>query len=122
MAVKWHPDKHSSEGDEERAAAEEKFKEVAEAYDVLSDPSKRALFDRHGASGLHPLGRNQDIDVSGRGREGKDGILTGLWRHLHIVDRGTRALRHAGHGRGLRAPAPGLGPEDGELAYAEAEQ
>ena len=40
MAIKYHPDKNP--GDKE---AEEKFKEAAEAYDVLSDSEKRAKYD-----------------------------------------------------------------------------
>jgi molecular chaperone DnaJ len=47
MAVKYHPDKNS--GDK---SAEEKFKEAAEAYSVLSDPEKRARYDRFGHSGM----------------------------------------------------------------------
>lgn len=46
MALKFHPDKNKSPG------AEEKFKEVAEAYDVLSDPEKRRTFDQFGEEGL----------------------------------------------------------------------
>lgn len=43
MALKYHPDKNP--GDK---SAEEKFKEAAEAYDVLSDPDKRAKYDQWG--------------------------------------------------------------------------
>ena len=43
MAVKYHPDKNPDD-----KAAEEKFKEAAEAYEVLSDPDKKARFDQYG--------------------------------------------------------------------------
>jgi molecular chaperone DnaJ len=43
MAVKYHPDKNP--GDK---TSEEKFKEVGEAYEILSDPQKKAAFDRYG--------------------------------------------------------------------------
>ena len=46
-AIKYHPDKNP--GDKE---AEEKFKEAAEAYDVLSNPDKRARYDRFGHAGM----------------------------------------------------------------------
>jgi len=46
MALKYHPDKNKSPG------AEEKFKEIAEAYEVLSDPKKRQVFDQYGEEGL----------------------------------------------------------------------
>lgn len=44
MALKWHPDKNP----DDREAAEKKFREVAEAYEVLSDKDKRAHYDRGG--------------------------------------------------------------------------
>lgn len=47
LAVKYHPD--SNPGDEEASA---KFKEAAEAYEVLSDGDKRARYDRHGHAGF----------------------------------------------------------------------
>jgi len=46
MALKYHPDKNKSPD------AEEKFKEIAEAYDVLGDPEKRKMFDQFGEEGL----------------------------------------------------------------------
>jgi len=48
LAMQYHPDKN--QGDKE---AEEKFKEAAEAYEVLSNAEKRAKYDRFGHSGLH---------------------------------------------------------------------
>lgn len=47
MAIKYHPDKNP--GDK---AAEEHFKEAAEAYEILSDPDKRAKYDRFGHQGV----------------------------------------------------------------------
>lgn len=47
LAIKYHPDKNP--GDKE---AEAKFKELAEAYDVLSDPEKRARYDQFGHAGM----------------------------------------------------------------------
>ena len=47
QAIKYHPDKNP--GDKE---AEEKFKEAAEAYEVLSDPQKRQRYDQYGHAGM----------------------------------------------------------------------
>ena len=47
MAMKYHPDRNP--GDE---VAETKFKEAAEAYEVLSDDRKRQVYDQHGHAGL----------------------------------------------------------------------
>ena len=44
-ALKWHPDRHASKGEEERAQAEEEFKKCGEALEVLSDPRRKQLYD-----------------------------------------------------------------------------
>ena len=44
LALKWHPDKHV----DDKKEAEEKFKEIAEAYSVLSDPDKKREYDTGG--------------------------------------------------------------------------
>ncbi len=48
MALKFHPDRNP--GDEE---ATRRFKEAAEAYEILSDPDKRKRYDRYGHAGLN---------------------------------------------------------------------
>ncbi|XP_077617512.1 dnaJ homolog subfamily B member 6 isoform X4 [Crocuta crocuta] len=49
LALKWHPDKNP----ENKEEAERKFKQVAEAYEVLSDAKKRDVYDRYGKEGLN---------------------------------------------------------------------
>lgn len=60
MALKYHPDHNPN-----NAEAEQKFKEAAEAYDVLRDPEKRARYDRFGRAGVQGgaggFGSNDDI-------------------------------------------------------------
>lgn len=50
LAMEFHPDRNKDEG------AEAKFKEINAAYDVLSDPEKRARYDRYGAAGVGGAG------------------------------------------------------------------
>src|SRR5215831_6229080 len=50
LAKQFHPDQNREDG------AEEKFKEIATAYSVLSDPDKRARYDRYGIAGVDPQG------------------------------------------------------------------
>ncbi len=49
LAMQYHPDRV---GPDEKVAAEEKFKEITEAYEVLRDPEQRAAYDRYGLAGL----------------------------------------------------------------------
>src|SRR3954462_4778961 len=51
LAVQFHPDKNPGD-----STAEEKFKEAAEAYGILSDEEKRARYDRYGHQGVGSVG------------------------------------------------------------------
>ena len=83
LAMKFHPDRNPGD-----AEAERKFKECAEAYEVLSNPEKRQRYDRHGHAGLRggPAGHDfsgmnahdisdlfADIFGGGSGRGGRSG-------------------------------------------------
>jgi len=52
QALEWHPDKHR----ENKEAAEKRFKEINEAYQILSDANKRQAYDTHGHAAFSPGG------------------------------------------------------------------
>ena len=47
-AMKYHPDKFANSSEAEKKDAEDKFKEINEAYEILSDPQKKAAYDQYG--------------------------------------------------------------------------
>lgn len=59
LAMTYHPDRNNGSKD-----AEEKFKEITEAYDVLRDPDKRAMYDRYGEAGLRGGAGFHHVDLS----------------------------------------------------------
>lgn len=79
LALKFHPDRNKSE------EASEHFKEISEAYAVLSDPEKKQLYDQHGHQGVD--GRYSPEDIRG----GKDVDLDSFFETL---------FGRAGGGRG----------------------
>ncbi len=64
LAMKHHPDRN--QGDDTKKS-EDKFKEAKEAYEMLSDPQKRAAYDQHGHAGVDP-------NMGGRGGENMGGF------------------------------------------------
>ncbi|CAF2014494.1 unnamed protein product [Brassica oleracea] len=66
LAMKWHPDKNPNT----KLEAEAKFKQISEAYDVLSDPQKRAIYDQYGEEGL--------TDMPPPGSTGNNGRANGF--------------------------------------------
>lgn len=85
LAMKHHPDRNPDKG------SEDKFKELSEAYEILSEPQKKAAYDRHGHAGVDPsMGGGaqgfdgfsdafSDIfgDIFGGGRGGRSNVYRG---------------------------------------------
>jgi len=87
LAMKYHPDRNQGETSK---AAEVKFKEAKEAYEMLSDPQKRAAYDQHGHAGVDPNMRG------GPGAEGFGGFAEAFGDIFGDVFGGGRR----GHGGG----------------------
>jgi molecular chaperone DnaJ len=95
LAMQWHPDRNGGSKD-----AEEKFKTITEAYDVLRDPQKRAAFDRYGEAGLRGAGGFGGGVCAGRG--GGQGVLHGCF----LAD-GVRPAQGLGVASGCGRADPG---------------
>ncbi|HVS17253.1 MAG TPA: DnaJ domain-containing protein, partial [Planctomycetota bacterium] len=66
LALRWHPDRHQGDA---KADAERRFKAASEAYEVLSDPAKRAKYDRFGKDWEH----GQEFEPQGASAGGSGG-------------------------------------------------
>jgi len=107
LAMRFHPDRVA---ESEKKQAEEKFKEISEAYGVLSDPQKRELYDRHGHAGIDQNYTSEDIvrgaDFSSifGGESGIDDILSQLFGDSSGFGGGggARRQRRAARGRDIQ--------------------
>jgi molecular chaperone DnaJ len=109
LALKYHPDRVPQE---QKKQAEEKFKEISEAYAVLSDANKRALYDQHGHAGIDQKYAYEDIfkgaDFSSIFRDmGDFGLGGGIFEDIFsdlgfdIFGTGRRQSRAARRGHNL---------------------
>lgn len=133
LALRYHPDRNP--GDKQ---AEERFKEVSEAYATLRDPEARARFDRFGNSGGRPdfetvdwqtIFREADINVNWDPHRGMPktgnavfdmlfGAVTGMMRssgllpgeHRDISTQLSVALARSGGSARVRVPGPSICP------------
>ena len=95
LAVKFHPDKNPDDPD-----AEKKFKECAEAYEVLRDPEKRQRYDRFGHEGMRStdFGGFRDVDdiFSAFGDIFGGGFGGSIFEEVFSGGRGGRSRSHTG--------------------------
>lgn len=95
LAMKYHPDKNP--GDKE---AEEKFKEINEAYEVLSDETKRKNYDQFGHEGVNGQGFGGDGGFGGQGFGGFDDIFGDIFGDMFGGGFGGGRQRRRGPERG----------------------
>jgi molecular chaperone DnaJ len=93
LAVKYHPDKNPGD-----ASAEEKFKEAAEAYSVLSDPEQRRRYDRFGHAGVSSSAGAGNWGAPGFG--GIEDILGDLFGFGDVFGGGRGGARRSAAQRG----------------------
>lgn len=106
LAQKFHPDK--CPGDK---SAEDKFKEAANAYQILSDGDKRAIYDRYGLDGLR-RGNGSGPDMGGFGGfERVEDIFSAFGDLFGDFFGGRNRARHPGRGADLKIDLP--------IAFAE---
>ncbi len=92
LAMQYHPDRNPDD-----PAAEEKFKQASEAYQVLSDPDKRAAYDRYGHAGI-----SNGVDASGfAGMPDLGDIFGDIFGEVFNMG-GTRRASRAQRGRDLQ--------------------
>lgn len=104
LALKHHPDRVPPE---QKKEAEEKFKDISEAYAVLSDQEKRELYDQYGHAGIDRNFQGEDIfrgaDFSSIFGGGTGSIFDELFSRMGF-DFGQGSARSRGRGRDIEVP------------------
>lgn len=95
LAKQWHPDRNAG-----NAAAEQRFKEIQAAYEVLGDPQRREQFDRYGAGGPPPEFHNWSTGNHGGGVNVDFGGVGGVGDLSDIIE---QFFGRAGRGRAQTA-------------------
>lgn len=94
LALKLHPDKNSAPG------AEDAFKAVGKAFTILSDPDKRAHYDRYGDSGPQAATQQRRYQTDDVSPEEIFNMFFGGGFNPHRGRRAHAAGRHSQHGQG----------------------
>ncbi len=97
LAIKYHPDRQQDKSEAEKKEAEEKFKEAAEAYSVLSDANKRSRYDQFGHAGVDGNGQTELIEAITGLRKIQSGSIKFLGddiSSLSIKERNEKGLGH----------------------------
>lgn len=96
LAMQYHPDRNPN-----NPAAEDKFKECSEAYQVLSDPDKRAAYDRYGHSAFSGGGGGNPFQGSPFGAQEVGDVFSDLFGEMFNMG-GQRKASRVQRGRDLR--------------------
>lgn len=96
MALKYHPDKNSE------ADAEDKFKEIAEAYEILTDPKKRSIYDQFGEEGETEGVFDSEVIQISEGKRINLHVLNDLNGNCHLSNYCSRdwCISHSCHVQG----------------------